>query len=631
MKPSFSRSSLHLILLLSLLLSLAGGAMFATPAHAATYTVSNLNDSGPGSLRQAIISAIAAPGEETINFSISGTILLGSVLPTITGADALAIDGTGQSVTISGSNLHRILWTDPGTTVSLNHLTFSNGNDWGGGGIYNAGNMTIANSAFSGNKATNYMYGGGAVLNSDIGVLNIQNSTFSFNNSNGGGAGILNYGGTVTISGSTFSTNSSSGNGGGAINNWSGALEVANSTFSGNTDTSVGGAIYNDGVATITSNTFSSNFADYGYGGAFYNGGSASLNYNAFSTNSAFFDGGAFYNAGSASLINSTFSGNSSSGDGAGILSMAGTLNISNSTFADNTSNSKGGGVYVNGGTATFANSTFSDNSAAISGGGIHNTISTSIINSTFYGNSAPSGGNISNTAAVELYNSILSNSRGGGTNCSLDKEINDHGYNIADDDSCNLGSGSFSNTDPVLGTLADNGGSTLTFALLTGSPAIDAGDDAVCAAPPVNNTSQNGVIRPVGLHCDIGSYEKPEPTPPTVLSITRADPSPTTSANIHFSVTFSEAVTGVDAADFSLTSTGSISAASIIDVSGGAMVYTVTVNTGSGNGTIRLDVPASANFTDFSGNPPAGLPYTGGETYTIIEGFTIFLPLVRR
>ena len=65
--------------------------------------------------------------------------------------------------------------------------------------------------------------------------------------------------------------------------------------------------------------------------------------------------------------------------------------------------------------------------------------------------------------------------------------------------------------------------------------------------------------------------------------------------------------------------------------VSGSGSVYTVTVNTGSGNGSIRLDVPASAAITDLAGNPLAGLPYTGGETYTITKTYSLFLPLILR
>ena len=116
--------------------------------------------------------------------------------------------------------------------------------------------------------------------------------------------------------------------------------------------------------------------------------------------------------------------------------------------------------------------------------------------------------------------------------------------------------------------------------------------------------------------------------TAPTVVSSARANPNPTKLASVNFTVTFSEEVTDVDVADFSLTTTG-VSGTSVTGISGSGSVYTVTINTGSGNGTIRLDVPSSATITDLAGNPLAGLSYTGGETYTIAKVFTVFLPLI--
>jgi len=121
--------------------------------------------------------------------------------------------------------------------------------------------------------------------------------------------------------------------------------------------------------------------------------------------------------------------------------------------------------------------------------------------------------------------------------------------------------------------------------------------------------------------------------TPPTVLSIVRLDPSPTNAESVRFRVTFSEVVTGVDTADFSLSTTGSLSGASVTSVSGAGSVYTATVSTGTGWGTLRLDIPATATITDLAGNPLSGLPYTGGEAYTVTHGeqYFIFLPLVLR
>jgi len=66
-------------------------------------------------------------------------------------------------------------------------------------------------------------------------------------------------------------------------------------------------------------------------------------------------------------------------------------------------------------------------------------------------------------------------------------------------------------NTAPLLGPLADNGGPTWTHALLAGSPAIDAADDAACVAPPINGVDQRGVARPQGVGCDVGAFERVE------------------------------------------------------------------------------------------------------------------------
>jgi hypothetical protein len=117
------------------------------------------------------------------------------------------------------------------------------------------------------------------------------------------------------------------------------------------------------------------------------------------------------------------------------------------------------------------------------------------------------------------------------------------------------------------------------------------------------------------------------ESTAPFVSSITRVDPSPTELDSLRFTVTFSESVTGVDEGDFILTTTGTISGETVINVEGSGDTYTVTVSRGTGGGTLRLDVPASAAITDQAGNSLT-TPYESGEAYTIL--FKIYLPLVR-
>ncbi len=118
--------------------------------------------------------------------------------------------------------------------------------------------------------------------------------------------------------------------------------------------------------------------------------------------------------------------------------------------------------------------------------------------------------------------------------------------------------------------------------------------------------------------------------TAPAVLSSVRLDPSPTSAASVRFRVTFSEVVTGVDAADFALATIGGISGAAVTGVEGTGAVYTITVGTGSGSGTLRLDVPVTASIADLAGNPLTGLPYTSGESYAIDKTAPAVLSSVR-
>jgi hypothetical protein len=110
--------------------------------------------------------------------------------------------------------------------------------------------------------------------------------------------------------------------------------------------------------------------------------------------------------------------------------------------------------------------------------------------------------------------------------------------------------------------------------------------------------------------------------TPPSVSSITLASTNPTNASSVDFTVTFSEAVTDVDASDFHLAVTG-VTGTSITNVIGSGTTRTVTVSTGSGNGTIRLDVVDDNSIIDAAGNPLGGSglgdgDFTSGQTYTI-------------
>jgi hypothetical protein len=88
--------------------------------------------------------------------------------------------------------------------------------------------------------------------------------------------------------------------------------------------------------------------------------------------------------------------------------------------------------------------------------------------------------------------------------------------------------------------------------------------------------------------------------------------------------------VTGVDLDDFSLTTTGSANAA-LVEVSGSGSVYCVTVNTGKGIETIRLDLPSSGTVTDLAGHSLSNLPFTSGKTYNPDDAFELFFPMFFR
>jgi LPXTG-site transpeptidase (sortase) family protein len=235
--------------------------------------------------------------------------------------------------------------------------------------------------------------------------------------------------------------------------------------------------------------------------------------------------GGGIYNNGTLTLSDSTVSNNKAvaSGlpsNGGGIYNVH-SLDVSNSTFSGNMADN-GGGIYysVESGSPpplvlTLSNSTFSGNTANQQGGAIYKENSDSHVvlsYTTIVGNRAEvtGGGVDSNNDGNGLYlnNVILSNNRPG--NCWTGDNAETYDYNIFSDDSCHFGNTAtdgthdLNNTNPRIGPLANNYGSTQTFALLPGSPAIDPGTNgSTCPA-----TDQRGVARPVGTSCDTGAFE---------------------------------------------------------------------------------------------------------------------------
>lgn len=123
--------------------------------HAGNFLVTNIADSGAGSLRQAILDATTANTNGTINFAVTGTIMLGSTLPAITITNSLTINGPGTNLlTVSGNNSVQVLIVSANAKVTISGLTIANGRATGyanGAGVCNAGNLTIQSCALLNN------------------------------------------------------------------------------------------------------------------------------------------------------------------------------------------------------------------------------------------------------------------------------------------------------------------------------------------------------------------------------------------------------------------------------------------------------------------------------------------------
>src|SRR6266404_5401477 len=205
-------------------------------------TVTNTNDSGSGSLRQAI--ANAQPGD-TIDFNLTYPATITLTTQILVGTDLridknLTIRGPGaSSLTISGNGAAQIFFITSGVTASISGLTLDDGNNDNGGAVGNNGTLNLSDCVISGSSSTQ----GAGINNQSTGVLNISNSSISNNTASGIGGGIINFG-TATVTTSTFSNNTAAEAAG--IYNGS-MVTVTNSTFSGNQENTAGGVLENNG------------------------------------------------------------------------------------------------------------------------------------------------------------------------------------------------------------------------------------------------------------------------------------------------------------------------------------------------------------------------------------------------
>jgi CSLREA domain-containing protein len=292
-----------------------------TPAQAATLTVTSPADDldgNPGdsicatagglcTLRAALAEANALPGADQLILPPNLYVL--SLVDELLITDELTITGGGALTTIIDGNKSvrpnsRVLHIGSGISVDISGVTLHNGGtqdggtEGGGGGVFNAGTLTLTNSTVSGNRATNHGGGinnagtlmldtstvsgntadidAGGIYNASTGMLLLTKGTVSGNTAGDDGGGLRNApGGALILDSSTVSGNHA-GDESGGIRNGLATLILVNSTVSGNTANFVGGGITNIGTAQVLNSTITTNQADadgngLGTGGGVYN------------------------------------------------------------------------------------------------------------------------------------------------------------------------------------------------------------------------------------------------------------------------------------------------------------------------------------------------------------------------
>ncbi|MDJ0785704.1 MAG: choice-of-anchor Q domain-containing protein [Myxococcota bacterium] len=459
--------------------------------------------------------------------------------------------------------------------VTLTRVSVENNTAESVGGIENEGCLTLIESQVTANFASGNSGGpgdAGGIRSIPGSELRIFDSTLSLNAS-GGNGGALQAQTPILVERTLFDTNSADVGGGISLDDPGRALSrLLESDFTNNTASTTGGglatfaadveildATFADnaagsgagistrtdasgaGITIVEDGRFLRNRADlltFGDGGGIENQALLEVRDSLFDSNFTNGSGGGIANASNGAvgeLRDSTFQGNVASARGGGIDSDGPAL-IFDSSFVGNQAGNSGGGLAGVGG-LFVSGSLFSANVAADSGGGAAPNGFGSINDSTFSGNTATNGGGIGSQGIIALVNVTLTgNVAGAGsgaldaieqvialTNTLLDANtpadcgggnLLSLGFNLDSDGSCpGSGPGDLSGLPALIGPLADNGGPTLTHALLFGSPAIDAGNALVAGSAPeaCGLVDQRGVLRnaPLTGRCDIGAFER--------------------------------------------------------------------------------------------------------------------------
>jgi CSLREA domain-containing protein len=515
------------------------------------------------SLREAIVFANACSGPNTVRVP-SGTYLLDRHGAGEDNADTGDLDIT-DDLTIYGDTLavidgdaaDRVFDVHMSVVVSMENLVIQNGQEQGGAGIQNQGDLAISNCSILENHATvppggsGYAVGGG-IFSGQSASMTIVDSQINDNTATYQGGGIANFVSVLVVTDSDIIGNESSHTGGGLWNQIAATATLNGVAVEGNLATDDGGGIYNDGSLEINGGNLTRNTALRG-GGLFNSDvvipgpgdplgpGDATLNDVLIDNNTAEDAGAGIWNGGHFEVNLAKIAINSWPTQGGGMFNGPDAEAFLYDAWFTNNAADLGGGLY-NQGLIHFYRSSFTVNSAPDGlGGAIYNDgavpgvlLRNVTVSANMADPSVPSGGGIYNhggaldisfsTFAYNSHDGILNNAGGHmvitssilayqPVNCTGVGSPST-GYNIDDFNTCGfIEPSDMINTDPILAWLAMNGGTNLSHAPMPGSPAIDTGDPSMCTA-----VDQRGVTRPQGAGCDRGSIEITDeilPTPP--------------------------------------------------------------------------------------------------------------------
>lgn len=459
----------------------SGDIQFLLPAPPFVTTLAD--DGSGGSLRNVV--AYVTNGT-TITFATNGTITLTNGPITLAGSVNLIGPGPANLI-VSGAHSNRVFIANSGTTNFLSGLSIWNGQadstlNGAGGGIYNAGQLTLSNCDIGFNEAFPGVMGTPA---SSTGGMFGFGSPGGTGGSGGMAGGIFNSGSLEMIACYVHNNQAGAGGVGGSENG------VSSQPPGGGGTGGAAGGLYNSGTATLFACAFYNNTG--GNGGA---GGPDTGMFGFFPAPGG--NGGPcgaiFNDAGQMTLTDCTIDSN-----------FAGAGGQATTGFISQSTNGAPGtiGAISSSGFLEMFSDTITRNNGYTSVGGVYNTGGAAAQNTIIALNTASNSPDCSGSFSSQGYN-LIGNNQGS------------FGFFVGDDN--DIVGVSNAPIDPLIAPLAYNGGSTPTVALRAGSPAIDAGDDALLSEGVT--TDQRGLPRKSGAHVDIGAYETIIGTPPVLFSM---------------------------------------------------------------------------------------------------------------